>query len=130
MYDSIFNVNEEDIMPRVKFDEVLHNDVVMSELKLELETLKDSMLELNIKTISRMRELIEASYPADQVLDREDEIPLLVNGLTECLTHELAVRTMDAMLPGWEIKAKEKIVEMAFRELMEATGIDLSKEFN
>ena len=113
-------------MVKVKFDEVLKNDVVMSVLKKELEILKDGMLELNIKTISRMRELIEASYPADQIMDREDEITLLVNGLTECLTHELAVRTKDAVLPGWDIK--ERLVEIVFKELMESTGMNLSEE--
>ena len=113
-------------MPRGKFDEVLKNDAIMSVLKKELEILKDGMLELNIKTISRMRELIEASYSADQLIDREDEIPLLINGLTDWLKEELAVRTMDAMLPGWDIK--ERMMEMAFKELMESTGMNLSEE--
>jgi hypothetical protein len=120
-------------MSKVNFGEVLNNDVKMGELKDELEALKDTLLELNIKTISRMRELIEASYPAEDVMELEREIPLLVDGLTECLKQEMAIRTMDAMLPGWEVKTAERILKAQFDEIMgmmEHPGIDVSGSMN
>lgn len=113
-------------MSKVNFGAVLENDATMGGLKIELEILKDNLLELNIKTVSRMRELIEASYPKEDVMDLDDEIPLLIDGLTDVFKQEMAIRTMDAMLPGWAEKAAERILKAQVDELMKKIGFDVS----
>ena len=109
-------MNKEEVKASAGFDDTLKNDEEMCRLKVLLDEAKQSLIDINIEAIKRMRELmaIDSNGRVGTSEDKSqelEEVAKLAISLFDAYKEEAVVEIVEKLVPNWTTVMAESMVD-------------------
>jgi len=109
-------MNKDEVNASAGFDDTLKNDEEMCRLKVLLDEAKQSLIDINIEAIKRMRELmaIDSNGRVGTSEDKSqelEEVAKLAISLFDAYKEEAVVEIVEKLVPNWTTVMAESMVD-------------------